>query len=357
MIKLQHPAAILPVEIVKSIRSTAAEAEKLQQLHPQQLAIIYQQKWFGLFVPEQYDGLELPLPDALQLEEALAWTDGSLGWTVTLCAGAGWFAGFLSPEIATQVFKKSEVCVAGSGRAGGIAKMVEGGYVITGNWDYASGAFCATAFTANCRVEQNGHLLKNSDGSDKVKAFIFLKDEVTVQHTWKTMGMVATGSNSFTVKQLRVPASRVFDISEAGVVVEQAIYYFPFLQFAETTLAVNSSGMALRFLELCQPLLQRHNTVAVLNMLYTATAQLEKTRQLFYQLVQECWQACSMHFSVPESQLRELSIISRKLASTALRVVNDVYPYCGMEAANPATEINRVWRNMHTASQHSLFNR
>ncbi|HMO60451.1 MAG TPA: acyl-CoA dehydrogenase [Ferruginibacter sp.] len=352
----QHPSATIPDAIVTAIRSRAAEAEKLQQLHPDQLDIIYRQKWLSIFVPQQYNGLQLTLPDALQLEEALAWCDGALGWTVTLCAGAGWFAGFLAPEIASSVFEDSKACLAGSGRAGGIAKIIEGGYEITGNWDYASGAFCATAFTANCTIEQNGALLKNADGSMQVKAFIFLRDEVTVQPTWKTMGMIATGSNSFSVEKLIVPASRAFSIDTTGIILQHPVYYFPFLQLAETTLAVNSSGMAIRFLDLCRPLLLRHKNNAVINMLNTAAAQLQKIRDLFYKLVLQCWQECCMHFSVSGTLLQELSVIAHKLAITARSLVDTLYPYCGMEAANPATEINRVWRNLHTASQHSLFN-
>src|SRR5580704_2135931 len=133
---ISHPSEFIPEELVDIIRNTAHEAEKLKQLHPSQLRIIHEQKWFELFVPKIYGGLELSLPEALRLEEALAWTDGSVGWTVTLCGGAGWFIGFLEPEIISDVFNIHATCIAGSGKAAGIAKMVEDGYEITGIWDH-----------------------------------------------------------------------------------------------------------------------------------------------------------------------------------------------------------------------------
>src|SRR5882762_133102 len=101
---IKHPAEYISPKLVKAIRDLAGEAEQLKQLHPLQLAIIYEQKWFQLFVPKAYHGLELNLPEALQLEEALAWTDGAVGWNVTLCAGAGWFIGFLDPGLASDIF-------------------------------------------------------------------------------------------------------------------------------------------------------------------------------------------------------------------------------------------------------------
>src|ERR1700749_72002 len=89
--KIGYPSAFINKELVERLRNYSAAAEQIKSLHPEQLSIIYQQGWFKLFVPEMYGGLALPLPEALQIEEALAWTDGSLGWTVTLCSGANWF--------------------------------------------------------------------------------------------------------------------------------------------------------------------------------------------------------------------------------------------------------------------------
>jgi alkylation response protein AidB-like acyl-CoA dehydrogenase len=175
----KHPGEFIAPELVAAMRNVAAEAEQLKQLHPVQLAIIHEEKWFQLFVPKQYDGLALQLPNALQMEEALAWTDGSVGWTVTLCAGAGWFVGFFDPGTAASIFNNPTVCLAGSGKTTGIAKVTNGGYEITGKWDYATGANHATAFTANCMIEENNVLLKNADGSPVIIPFIFFNAEVT----------------------------------------------------------------------------------------------------------------------------------------------------------------------------------
>ncbi len=73
------------------------------------------------------------LPSALRIEEALAWADGSMGWTVTLCSGANWFIGFLCPEDSHKIFNDEKVCLAGSGRPSGIAKITENGYVTNGS--------------------------------------------------------------------------------------------------------------------------------------------------------------------------------------------------------------------------------
>ncbi|HWV71496.1 MAG TPA: hypothetical protein VN040_07275, partial [Pseudosphingobacterium sp.] len=58
---------------------------------------------------------------------------------------------------------------------------------------------------------------------------------------------------------------------------------------------------------------------------------------------------------IEEDLLEIISITSRKLVKNSLKWVSQLYPYCGMSAAKPREEINRVWRNIFTASQHSIF--
>ena len=352
---ISHPSHNIPSEFIPLIRRLAGESEQLKQLHPALLAMIGEQKWFQLFVPKLYGGLELTLPEALQLEEALAWADGSLGWTVTLCSGAGWFIGFLDPEIIATVFNSETVCLAGSGKSSGIAKIRDDGYEITGSWDYATGSPHATAFTANCFIEENGSLQQNDDGTQVVRSFLFLRDEVTVHDNWNSMGMIATGSNRFEVKQVVVHKNRAFRIDARYTSLPHPIYQYPFLQFAETTLAVNSSGMAARFLDLCETWFKPRVAGTKQLQLQSAWKQLNEVRTLFYNMVDDSWGEC-LHNSIQPALLNDITQVSRKLALIARQVVDELYPCCGLRAANPTNEINRVWRNLHTASQHSLLN-
>ena len=104
MSQIPHPGSFIASEITDIIRNNAAEAEKLIRLHDRQLEVIYRENWFNLFVPKIFGGLELSFPEALRVEEALAWADGSTGWTVTLCSGANWFIGFLDAGAGKEIF-------------------------------------------------------------------------------------------------------------------------------------------------------------------------------------------------------------------------------------------------------------
>jgi alkylation response protein AidB-like acyl-CoA dehydrogenase len=348
----------------KTIDQYAAASEEMGELHIELLNIAYQHQWFKLFVPAIYGGPALLLPEILRLEEEIAAADGSLGWTVTLCSGAGWFAGFLDPELAKEVFADPKVCFAGSGAIGGTAIPTKNGYVINGRWNYASGALHATIFTANCVMcDDQGQVLLDLQGEQQVKSFILKKEEVEIMSGWSYFGLVATGSHAFTVTDVEVPFNRTFEINKA-IQVDTPGFDYPFLQLAETTLAVNSAGMAKHFLALVAETFNRRTgqkryTPEQVKFfeaeLARCTQALAKVRDEFYQAFDLFWTQLITQGNINEAALQTVSATSRKLAHVSRQVADELFPYCGLEAAKKESEINRVWRDLHTASQHSLL--
>lgn len=358
--RIEHPSAFIASAVTDEIRETAFEAEVLRRLHDRQLTKIFEHNWFNMYVPEKYGGLALEFPDILRIEEGLGWADGSTAWVVTLCSGAAWFTGFLDPDLAREIFEDDRPCFAGSGAVTGIANKTAGGYAIDGYWKYATGSLHATLFTVNCHVKEDGTQLYNSDGTPVVRAFLLKKNEVVVHNTWRCMGMIATGSHAIEIKQLHVPLNRCFIIDPGHAVIEHPLYHYPFLQLAETTLAVNLSGMACRFLDLCSEIFSfevRNNsqTPALLQKLEEKRSILDTHRDAFYRHTDMAWKTLVTQSDIPHSVRAEVSNVSHGLAHCSRQLADELYPYCGLVAADTNNEINRVWRNLHTASQHSLF--
>lgn len=342
--------SLIAPEAVEMIRDTAAAAETAGQLHPAQLELAYRNKWFNLFVPKDRGGLELSFPDALQLEEAFAWADGSFGWTITLCSGANYFIGFLEPETADQLFNDPKVCFSGSGAATGTAELKADGYHIAGRWKYATGAPHATVFTCVCNLRENGMYLKDARGNPVAAAFWFHASEVRLLHDWNMMGMKATASLSFEAGPMVVPANRRFAIDPAYATLYQEVYRYPFLQFAEATLCVNFSGMAVRFLEIYMKQVAEKDAIAA-----KLEQELLQARDLFYEKINSSWKQLKTQSRVEDRTLTEISNRSRELYAVCGKLMHTLYPLLGMHAAESETEANRIWRNFFTASQHKLL--
>ncbi|TFF34063.1 acyl-CoA dehydrogenase [Mucilaginibacter psychrotolerans] len=357
---MDHPSTLLLPHWVDTIRAYTAEAEQLGKLHPAQLELVYQQQWFNLLAPATYGGLQTPLPQLVAIEEALSWADGSLGWVVTLCCGAGWFVGFLEPGMARQVYADGQCCIAGSGAATGTAEITGEGYIINGSWKYASGVHHATYITVNCVITSSGVPVLNADGTELILPFIIKRADVALLTGWKYMGMIATGSDAYEITGVYVDKSHCFKIDAEAAVIDTQLYRYPFMQLAEATLAANLAGMALHFTDLCVPAFANKATnlrrvspahvATMMDALEVQTTILNQSRAAFREAVEASWQQPD-----DEALLTQVSHTSRVLAKTARECVGALYPYCGLLAASPDTEINRVWRDLHTASQHALL--
>ncbi|HEY0667378.1 MAG TPA: acyl-CoA dehydrogenase, partial [Sphingobacteriaceae bacterium] len=221
-----------------------------------------------------------------------------------------------------------------------------------------------THFTANCMIKNGSENVIDEDGKPIVLPFVFDKKDVTIIADWDTTGLVATGSHSFAVNELNVSRDNSFKIAAEDAFFANCIYKYPFLQFAETTLAANISGMAIHFLDLCEQIfaeritsknLKEYQQKILSDGLSASIKVLQEKRSEFYSAMEGSWTEIKSQNSISDQKLSEVSITSRELVKYCFLKVNELYPYCGLIAARSSSEINRVWRDLHTASQHTLL--
>jgi alkylation response protein AidB-like acyl-CoA dehydrogenase len=349
------------------IAGHAAQADLDGWLHPEQQALIHERGWLRMLAPRAVGGVELALPEVVRLEESIARVDGSMGWTVTLCAGAGWFAGFLAPRVAREILATTNVCLAGSGAPTGYADKEGEGWRIDGLWDYASGAPMATHFTFNAILRQDGQPLLDAAGNPRIQAFVVPAALVDVVPRWRSIGLRATASHAYRVLDRWVHADHGFEIDPARAKEQGPLYRFPFLAFAFVTLAANVAGMAHHFVELAgECIAHRRNRFsghgeplievpAVRALLDGTRASLEEVRGRFYARLDATWAQVAAGAPVSIDDAAQMQALAMAWVTASRRAVDVLYPYCGLYAAREDAPINRVWRDFHTASQHALL--
>lgn len=350
---------------ISRIERHAALADSAGWLRPVQQALLHRRGWLKMLAPRASGGAELPLPEVVRLEEAVAAVDGSTAWVLTLCAGAGWFAGFLAPELARGIVGTRHVCLAGSGAPTGYAEQEGDGWRITGRWDYASGAPLATHFTLNAVLRENGQPLLDEHGATRIRAFLVPAAQVQIVPSWGSIGMRASASHSYRIDGEWVGKEYGFAISPDAATADGPLYRFPFYSLAFVTLAANVAGMAAHFMRLAQPCIARRRhavkglpllevpeVVALLRAREQAHAA---ARARFYEVLDRCWAIVAAGSTLSAEDMLAVQTSSLELVAASRAAVDELYPYCGLYAAHEDSAINRVWRDFHTASQHSLL--
>lgn len=130
-------------------------------------------------------------------------------WAFGLLSGVTGSASAMPPAIRDQVFKTGDELVVSVAAQIGSARPTEGGFIVDGSWGYASG--CLHADWA-----LNGIRILDADGEQVDAGFAFLPlagPDVTIQDTWFTAGLCASGSNTVVARDAFVPTQLVLRFS------------------------------------------------------------------------------------------------------------------------------------------------
>jgi alkylation response protein AidB-like acyl-CoA dehydrogenase len=221
----------------------------------------------------------------------------------------------------------------------------------------------ATHFTVNAVLRQHGEILRDDAGMPRVRAFIVPAALAHKEPSWRSIGLRASASHSYRFTDTPVDAGCGFRIDPAAATSPGPLYQFPFMALAYVTLSANLAGMASHFLALAgpaiaarrvggQPLIEAPGVAA---RLAGARQKLAQAREHFYALLDGGWAEVAGGDALSVQAQADLREASLALAEAARLAVDGIYPFCGLVAAGEGTPINRVWRDFHTATQHSLL--
>jgi 3-hydroxy-9,10-secoandrosta-1,3,5(10)-triene-9,17-dione monooxygenase len=194
--------------LIPEIRDQQAEAERLGH-HIDALDRKFTEAGFyRILQPRRFGGYEFDLPTFWKVTLAVATGDPGTGWGLTLGAHHALVLGAFFPEEGQREIFGPAGDYHGPHRAPptGTAQPVDGGFMVSGTWDYCSGIAHATHLMANTMIAGT----QGQDRSDSLVVVVPM-EQVTVLDDWGdgvTLGMNSSGSNSARVEHAFVPAHR-----------------------------------------------------------------------------------------------------------------------------------------------------
>jgi alkylation response protein AidB-like acyl-CoA dehydrogenase len=175
------------------------------------------ERFFHLMVPKELGGLEADASTLLDVFEELAYADGSVGWTLMANASATSYVAYLDRALAAEMVKgRPESCFAGQFSPFASVKRAPGGFRVTGNFQFGSGCAHATYIGgAGFITDAAGQVEAPTDGIPPYLAFFVPKSGVELRGNWDVLGLRATASFDYHVKEQDVAAGRAFLLFDA----------------------------------------------------------------------------------------------------------------------------------------------
>src|SRR5699024_1054711 len=308
---------------------------------------ISKENLWNIWVPQTYGGLEKSLTEGLRKLKSLAKIDGSLGWTVTQCSGANYFVGNFKEAVAREIFTGPHAPVlGGSGGAFGTATKQGDQYTISGKWRYATGAPYLSHVTFNANIMAHGEEVKNRDGTPQVRSFVVPKEKVTIIEDWNAMGMAATATHSFTIEEL--PVHRKYRFWYNHSYLPGPIYKLPSSLFAYLTLWANYVGMAEHYWEESMRVLDDQQSADL-------KAITEESNQALFGFSAEVERLIRNESTITETYMQQ---VHQQAADSVRRIseaIVDIHPLLGMKASRRSHQLNQIFRDYFTATQHIIF--
>jgi len=180
--------------------ATEAAARILDDVHER----CVENGFYRILQPRRFGGYEFDLPTFAKVAIELSRGCPSTGWSVIFTAGhTHVFAKFPEQAQIEAYGKDGEFRAPFVGAPNATATKVEGGYIVSGTWDYASGIDVATHFFGTAPLPPR------EDGKPGgMLVVLFDRDQFEIDHNWEMFGMQGSGSHRVVVNDQFVPEHR-----------------------------------------------------------------------------------------------------------------------------------------------------
>ncbi len=343
--------------LVPAIAAAAAEIEAGGRLPAPLMTALLAAGLFRSLLPARFGGAEVAPRHFATVMETIAAADASTAWCIGQSCGCSMAAAWMEPTAAMQVFGPADAVLAwGTGR--GEAREVEGGWIVSGNWAFASGSRNATWLGGHVQREEHDGLVERS--------MLFPRARASITEDWNVVGLRGTGSDAYAVHDLFVPRShsvvrlRAADRRESGPLYRFNTTHLYAAGFASVALGV-ARAMLDAFLDQATSKAPRatgrpqRESTAVQREVGRAEGRLGAARAFLHTVLDEAWQEAR----IAAAGGGELSMDARmriRLATTfaageARAVSEFAYAEAGAGAIFTGGPFERRMRDMHAICQ------
>jgi len=360
--------AELPTPLAKArllandIAAASDDIERTRRIPPALLDKLHEARLCRMLLPRSVDGDEINPGAYLQTIEEISRHDASVGWNLFVANSAALLVPHMPAETAKTIFADPRALIAWGPPDKHIAKVVKGGYRLSGRWSFASGCRNATWMGAHCRLQEpDGSLRKHPDGRSMVLSFLFPVEQAKLIDTWDTIGLRGTASDTYELDDIFVPEAftgtreHPDESREPG-----ALYAFP----QQAIYAVGVAGVALgiaramleAFIELAadktpRGLSRMAENAGVQAGVAKSEARIGAARAYLLEILNEITARAPRDRAIDVQDRARVRLATTNAIHGSIETADWLYKNAGVNAIFPGSPYERRFRDIHTLSQ------
>jgi alkylation response protein AidB-like acyl-CoA dehydrogenase len=349
-------------ELGPALDAASDEIERTRRIPEPLLSRLHASGLFRLLLPAAYGGSEQPPWVYFEALAEVARHDASVAWNLFVGNSSAQLAAYLEPDTAATIYADPRSLVAWGPPNGTRLKRVDGGYLVNGRWDYASGCRQASWMGVHDLVElPDGSLRTHSDGRPYIVSLLFPVEQAELLDTWDTIGLRGTGSDSYTVSDVFVPdaySSTREDLSLRRI--DAPLYAFTWSGLYAVGVGACATGIARAMLEHLvalaatktpRGLSRMADNPALQGLVARAEARLGAAASYLVATLQEVHARCGPVDPIDVPDRAVVRLAATHAIHTAIEIVDLAYKQAGINAIYPSSPFQRRFRDMHTLSQ------
>jgi len=354
--------------LVPALRDRVERSEQERVLLPETLSDLHRTGLLRALQPRRWGGMELDFVACFDIAYELGRGCGSTAWTAVNLLIHHWMLALYDEKAQDEVWSDNPEALIASGVAAaqGQGRAVDGGYVISGRWNFSSGVNVS---------DWNMLAVTVRDGETIVdyRLCVIHKSDYEVIDDWQVLGMRSTGSMTVVAKDVFVPAHRALSMYDlrggdgfpGAACNPGSLYRVALSMLSGHVISSALVGNAQAALELTVESIKRRSASytgvrlrdvqAVQVRVGAAAARIDAARQLIRSEMLE-GQAFAERNEVPdqETKLRTKRNVAYGV-TLCTEAVDILHTLAGANGIYDGYPIQRIFRDAHAGGAHILF--
>ena len=197
------------------VTAEAAACEALRTTTPPVVAAMWATGLMNRFNPAEAGGAEPTFAEMIETWIEMARLDGSFGWVgIANLPSTAAVAAYLPDAGFAEVFTANDnrITLGGQFFPNGTGTAVDGGYQVTGAWNFGSGTGHSEYVAAGFMPMVDGELVWVAEGVPELRVAIVPREDVNFTDGWFVQGLKGTGSYDYELADVFVPEQRTFGL-------------------------------------------------------------------------------------------------------------------------------------------------